>query len=128
MILKSSVCNVRVQICAIVAELIKSVKQGFLPYLPNVIKFLLDFEACKNFADKTYFDSVLLCLNFMFENIQDLLSPYLVDICSFIVNLSEFETEYKLSSDIITVCEGLTALQMRVLIPILTAVAREVFS
>ena len=125
--LKGSVCNIRIQICTILAELIKSMKQAFLPFFPKVINFVLDFEACKKFADKMLFDSVLFCLSVIFESFSGLLGPYLTDICSFLINISEFEVDFKLKNEISAISEKLVNLQMRVLLPVFNNVVQSFF-
>ena len=125
--LKGSVCNIRVQVCALIAEVIRSVKQAFLPYLPNVAHFVLDIKSCKTFANKMLFDSVLLCLLTMFDNIAELLSPFLAKITKFLIDLSDCEEEFKLKKESAAVIEHLVSLKMRVVAPMFITVCESVF-
>ena len=114
--------NVRIQVYALVSQIVISVKKAFLPYLSNVIVFVIDVTPFRLRKNSILFESALFCISTLLQNVSDLLGPHLQKISTFLLNMVEFDSLYSSSNSLSSALELLSQTNWRTLIPALSTV------
>ena len=114
--------NIRIQIYALVSQIVISVKNAFLPYLSSFMNFVIETTPFRLNKNSILFESALFCISTLLQNISDLLGPHLHRVCTFLINMAEFERQYPSSTSLTSTLELLSQINWRTLVPALTTV------